>query len=245
MSKIEWHKTGERRYETGTSHGVLYLRDAEGAYTNGVPWNGLTAVTESPSGAEANPQYADNMKYLNLISLEEFSATIEAFTYPEEFERCDGSASIAPGVHIGQQNRETFGLSYQTLVGNEIKGTDHGKKIHLVYGCLAAPSERAYATVNDSPEAMTFSWELSTTAVNVPGFKPSATMTFDSTKLDPAVMTALEDVLYGTEADEPRLPLPDELISILSLNTEPASMMSFGAPESDTPAYDPADGEAV
>lgn len=214
MVKIKWDQTGERLYETGVDHGVLYIPDNKGEYKDGVAWNGLTAITESPSGAEANPQYADNIKYLNLISVEEFGATIEAFTYPEEFEQCDGTAELAPGVTIGQQGRKTFGLSYRTQVGNDVDATDYGYKLHLIYGALAAPSEKAYATVNDSPEAMTFSWELTTTPVEVEGNKPTASLTIDSTKVDSGVMKTIEDVLYGAE-DDPRMPLPDEVIELL------------------------------
>lgn len=215
MPAIKWDQTGERLYETGVDHGVLYIPDATNKYVGGVAWNGLTAVTESPSGAEPNPQYADNIKYLNLISVEEFGGTIEAFTYPEEFEQCDGTASLAPGVTIGQQARKTFGLSYRTLVGNDVDATDHGYKIHLIYGAMAAPSEKAYATVNDSPEAITFSWELTTTAVEVSGHKPTASLTVDSTKASEAGLAALEAVLYGTESEDARLPLPDEVLTLV------------------------------
>ena len=183
MSRLEWDKTGERLYETGVNNGVLYVQK-DGAYPLGVAWNGLTAVTESPSGAEASPLYADNIKYLNLMSAEEFAATIEAYMYPEEFEECDGSKEIVPGMTIGQQTRSTFGFCYKTLIGNDTTGTKHGYKIHIVYNALAAPSEKAYATVNDSPEAITFSWEVSTTPVNVTGGDPTATVTIDSTRVD-------------------------------------------------------------
>lgn len=213
MAQIQWDQTGERFYETGVDHGVLYPRDSEGEYTNGVAWNGLTTVTESPSGAEPTPQYADNIKYLNLISAEEFAATIEAFTYPDEFAECDGTATPIPGVAVGQQERRTFGMSYRTKVGNDVDGQDHGYKLHLIYGALAAPSEKAYNTINDSPEAITFSWEVSTTPVQVSGLKPTATMTIDSTKVQN--IEDLEEVLYGTETEEPRLPLPDEVITLL------------------------------
>lgn len=212
---IKWDQTGERLYETGVDHGVLYIPDTTGAYIGGVAWNGLTGVTESPSGAEANPQYADNKKYLNLYSAEEFGASVEAFTYPEEFELCDGTAELAPGVTIGQQSRKTFGLSYRTLIGNDVEGTDHGYKLHMIYGAMAAPSEKAHTTVNDSPEALTFSWELTTTAVEVEGFKPSASLTVNSTKVDPAGLAALEAILYGSDTEEPRLPLPDEVASLV------------------------------
>lgn len=212
--KITWDKSGERYYETGVKKGVLYVMD-KGAYGNGVAWNGLTAVTESPSGAEASPMYADDIKYLNLYSAEEFAATVEAYTYPDEFAECDGSAEIAPGVTIGQQKRKTFGLCYSTILGNDTDGNDYGYKIHLIYGANAAPSEKAYATVNDSPEAITFSWELSTTPVEVEGFKPTASLTIDSTKTTPEKMKAIEDILYGTESEEPRLPLPSEIAELL------------------------------
>lgn len=223
MSKIVWDQTGERFYETGVEKGVLYPY-SNSAYASGVAWNGLTAVTESPSGAEPTALYADNVKYLNLMSNEEFGATIEAYTYPDEFAACDGSASIAPGVVIGQQKRSTFGLSYVTKLGNDTDGADYGYKIHLIYGALAAPSEKGYATVNDSPEAITFSWEVSTTPVEVPGFKPTASVTIDSTKVDATELAALEAILYGVNAStdpvvaatEPRLPLPEELTTIFT-----------------------------
>ena len=216
---LVWDADGKRYYETGVDHGVLYLRDETGAYTKGVAWNGLTAVSEAPSGAESNPQYADNIKYLNLVSAEEFSATIEAFTYPDEFEVCDGSATLATGVSIGQQNRKTFGFSYRTKIGNDVAGQDLGYKIHLVYGCLAAPSERGYQTVNDSPEALTFSWEVSTTPVPVTGFKPTATVTINSRTTDPAKLKSLEDLLYGTNTAEARLPMPDAIAALIGVTT--------------------------
>ena len=214
MAKIIWDNTGERLYETGVRNGVLYLMN-EGAYTNGVAWNGLTAVTESPSGAEATPLYADDIKYLNLFSAEEFGATIEAYTYPDEFAACDGSASLLDGVYIGQQDRKIFGLCYRTTVGNDVDGATHGYKLHLIYGAMASPSEKAYATVNDSPEAITFSWEINTTPVNVTGYKPTATLIIDSTKVDKTKLAALEAVLYGGEETEPRMPLPDEIATIM------------------------------
>lgn len=214
MSKLVWDQTGERFYETGVKQGVLYVQSA-GVYGAGVAWNGLTAVTESPSGAEATALYADDIKYLNLISAEEFGATVEAYTYPEEFMECDGSAAIAPGVYIGQQARKSFGLCYRTTLGNDTENNDYGYKLHLIYGATAAPSERAYATINDSPEAITFSWELTTTAVNVAGHKPTACITIDSTKVDETKLKALEDILYGTEAEEARLPLPDEIVTLM------------------------------
>lgn len=216
MARLEWDKTGERFYETGTDRGVLYPTADGGEYGNGVPWNGLTAVTESPSGAEATALYADNTKYLSLMSVEEFGATLEAYTYPDEFAECDGSASIAKGVVIGQQERKSFGLSYRTKVGNDIEGDDLGYKIHIIYGVKASPSEKSYATINDSPEAVTFSWELTTTPVNVAGFKPTASITIDSTKANPTDLKSLEDILYGDSDNEPRLPLPDEIATIMS-----------------------------
>ena len=216
MAKIVWDKTGERTYETGVKNGVLYVQSTDGTYPGGVPWNGLTAVTESPSGAEATALYADDIKYLNLVSAEEFGCTIEAYTYPEEFEQCDGSATLAAGVKIGQQNRKTFGMAYTTTMGNDTDGNGYGYKIHIIYGCTAAPSERGYSTINDSPEAITFSWEVKTTPVNVTGFKPTALLTIDSTTADPAKLKVLEDMLYGTEEEEPILPLPDAIAAIFA-----------------------------
>lgn len=215
MAKIVWDQTGERLYETGVRNGVLYVQES-GAYPKGVAWNGLTAVTESPSGAEASPLYADDIKYLNLISNEEFGATIEAYTYPDEFAECDGSASLATGVMIGQQARKTFGLCYRTTIGNDTDGNDHGYKLHIIYGALAAPSEKAYATINDSPEAITFSWEITTTPVNVTGAKPTASITIDSTKADPTKLADLEKILYGDTESEARLPLPDEIKTLMT-----------------------------
>lgn len=215
MSKLVWDQTGERFYETGVKQGVLYPRATGGTYPKGVAWNGLTAVTESPSGAEATPIYADDIKYLNLVSAEEFGVTIEAYTYPDEFAQCDGSAEIAAGVMIGQQSRKTFGLSYKTALGNDTDGDDYGYKLHIIYGALAAPSEKGYATKNDSPEAITFSWEVTTTPVSVTGFKPTASITIDSTKVEATKLTALEAILYGGTDTEPRLPLPDEIITLL------------------------------
>ena len=220
MSRIVWDQTGERFYETGVKNGVVYPQ-VSGAYPKGVAWNGLTAVTESPSGAEATALYADDIKYLNLLSTEEFGATIEAYTYPDEFAVCDGSAELVDGVSIGQQKRTPFGMCYKTTIGNDVDGNDHGYKLHIIYGALAAPSEKAYATINDSPEAITFSWEVTTTPVNVTGAKPTASIVIDSTKADPTKLAALEDVLYGKDGDsgagtEPRLPLPDEIKTIMS-----------------------------
>ena len=215
MSKIVWDQTGERLYETGVKRGVLYVQDSGGTYPKGVAWNGLTAVTESPSGAEATPLYADDIKYLNLISTEELGGTIEAYTYPDEFAECDGSASIATGVYIGQQSRKTFGMCYTTTVGNDVDSNAHGYKLHLIYGALASPSEKAYSTINDSPEAITFSWEFSTTPVNVTGFKPTANIVIDSTKATPEKLAALEKILYGDTEIEPRLPLPNEVAQVM------------------------------
>lgn len=215
MSKLVWDKTGDRTYETGVRNGVLYPQSTNGTYPKGVAWNGLTAVTESPSGAEATALYADDIKYLNLYSTEEFGATIESYTYPDEFAECDGSASIATGVTIGQQKRKAFGLCYRTVLGNDVDGEDYGYKIHIIYGAMAAPSEKAYNTINDSPEAITFSWEISTTPVSVSGFKPTASVTIDSTKVESAKLKSLEDILYGTESEEARLPLPDEIAGLI------------------------------
>ena len=215
MSKLVWDATGERKYETGVRNGVLYVMGEGGTYPKGIAWNGLTAVTESPSGAEATALYADDTKYLNLISAEEFGATIEAYTYPDEFAECDGSATLAAGVTIGQQPRKTFGMSYRTVYGNDVNNESYGYKLHLIYGAVAAPSEKAYATINDSPEAITFSWEVKTTPVNVTGHKPTASLTIDSTKVDKAKLIKIEEILYGKDEIEARLPLPDEIIQIL------------------------------
>lgn len=216
MPKIVWDNTGERLYETGVRNGVLYPIQTDGTYSKGVAWNGLISVTESPSGAEATPLYADDIKYLNLISAEEYGSTIEAYTYPDEFAECDGSASIATGVNIGQQPRKTFGMCYRTVIGNDVENDNYGYKLHLVYGALAAPSEKAFSTINDSPEAITFSWEVSTTPVNVAGFKPTASLTIDSTKVNAAKLASLEAILYGSESEEVRLPLPDEIATLMS-----------------------------
>ena len=214
MPKIKWDQTGERLYETGVSKGVLYPY-ANNAYAKGVAWNGLINVSESPEGAEATPLYADNIKYLNLMSAEEFKATIEAYTYPDEFAACNGEASLEEGISIGQQKRSQFGLSYQTKIGNDVD-SDLGYKIHLVYGALAAPSEKAYATVNDSPEAITFSWEISTTPVEVPGFKPTASLVIDSTKVNKEKLAQFEAMLYGDESNEAKLPLPSEVAALFN-----------------------------
>lgn len=215
MSKLKWDQIGERLYETGVDKVVLFPMEPTGQYGTGVAWNGISAVNESPSGAEPTALYANNGKYLNLISNEDFAATIEAFTYPDEFEECDGSKEIAPGVVIGQQKRKVFGLAYRTLLGNDVDGNDHGYKLHLVYGCLAAPSENNHSTVNDSPEAGTMSWSVSTTPVEVADAKPTATVTIDSTKADKTKLKKLEDMLYGTEQAESKLPLPAEVITLM------------------------------
>ena len=217
MSKLVWDQLGEKIYETGVKQGVLYPVQADGTYSLGVAWNGLSAVTESPSGAEPTPIYADDTKYITLMSAEEFGVTIEAFTYPEEFAACDGSAEIGVGVSIGQQPRKMFGLCYRTSLGNDIDGADYGYKLHMIYGGMAAPSEKAYQTINDSPEAITFSWEVSTTPVSVPGFKPTASVTVDSTKVDSAKLIALEKILYGDDAIIAKLPLPGEIITLLGV----------------------------
>lgn len=219
MARLEWDKTGEHLYETGVDHGVLYFPDQTGAYKNGVAWNGLISVSESPSGAEATGQYADNIKYLNLISAEEFGATVEAYTYPEEFEACNGNKELVDntGVYVGQQSRSVFGFCYRTMIGNDTNGQDHGYKLHLVYGCQVSPSEKAYQTINDSPEALTFSWELSTTPVNVTGKKPTALLVIDSTKIDSTKLTKIEAKLYGDATSTGAvLPTPDEIAEILN-----------------------------
>lgn len=222
MAKLKWDETGKRLYETGTKMGVLYPQNEDGSYPKGVAWNGLMSVTESPSGAEASALYADDAKYLELYSNEEFGFTIGAYTYPDEFAECDGSAELAKGVNIGQQPRKAFGLSYRTIIGNDTKGSDYGYKLHLVYGAKASPSERSYASVNDSPEALELSWECTTTPVAVTGHKPSAHIEIDSTKIDEGKLTKIEDILYGKDGGEPatdaRLPLPDEIIKILTGN---------------------------
>ena len=220
MAKLEWDKVGEHYYETGVDHAVLYLRDTAGKYSNGYAWSGVTSISESPSGAESSAQYADNQKYLTLISAEEFGMTIEAFTFPNEFDECNGEFEAADGVRIGQQKRSTFGLSYRTKVGNDVDGQDKHYKLHLVYGCTASPSERAYATVNESPEAMTFSWEISTNPENVTGQKPTSLITIDSREANDAKHKQLEDLLYGTTDKEPTLPSPDEVIALFGTTGE-------------------------
>lgn len=230
MAPLTWDQVGERTYETGVDHGVLYLPDNVGNYENGVAWNGLTTITESPSGAEASAQYADNIKYLNLISAESFGATIEAFTYPDEFAECDGTAEPEPGVAIGQQGRKPFGLCYRTRVGNDLEGPGHGYKLHLLYGCQAAPSEKAYGTMNDSPEAIAFSWDVTTSPVPVTGFEPTALITIDSTKVDPTALGLLEDALYGDEATDPRLPLPNEVLAMFSGTVTTVRLTGANAP---------------
>lgn len=224
---LTWDEIGERLYETGVKMGVLYNIDENNVYSSGVAWNGLTKVSEKPTGGEATDLYADDTKYLSLLSLEKFEASMEAYMYPPEFEKCDGSAELTPGVSIGQQSRETFGLSYRTTIGNDVKGNDYGYKLHLIYGCKAQPSEKGYETINDSPAAITFSWEIKTTPVSVKGFKNTASLTIDSTKVDATNLAKLEAVLYGTAAEgneaavAPRLPLPDEVKGILEGTVNP------------------------
>lgn len=215
MAKLVWNEAGKRLYETGVDKGVLYVSDGRGGYQNGVVWNGLVSVNESPSGAEATPLYAGNIKYVELMSNEEFGASIEAYTYPEEFEQCDGSAELAEGVTIGQQPRKSFGLCYRTKIGNDTAGDDHGYKIHLIYGAKAAPTEKSYTTINDSPEAITFSWEVTTTPIEVEGHKPTATLTIDSTKVDPEKLEDIEKKLYGDTSTEATLPTPAEILELI------------------------------
>ena len=216
MAELKWDNPGERYYETGVKNCILYVQDAEGNYPKGVVWNGITAITESPSGAEPTPLYADDTKYLNLISNEEFGATIEAYTYPDEFAECDGTAELAEGIKLGQQPRKQFGLCYLTTLGNDLKKNDYGYKLHLVYGCTAAPSEKGYATINDSPEAITFSWEVSTTPVDVPGFKPTAHIEIDSTKVKPEDLAKIKAKLWGSATEEATLPLPNEIKTLIA-----------------------------
>lgn len=218
MAAITWDATGERLFETGVDHGVLYPISSSGTYGNGVAWNGLSAITESPSGAEATAVWADNIKYVNLLSAEEFGATVEAYTYPDEFAICDGTAELVDGVIVGQQARKVFGLCYRTKIGNDVDGNDHGYKLHIIYGAQASPSEKAYSTINDSPEAISFSWELTTTPVNVTGMNATSYLVIDSTKCDADKLTALEKILYGSAEPDtaPRLPLPDEIKTLMT-----------------------------
>jgi hypothetical protein len=216
MAILTWDQSGQRYYETGVDRGVLYIPNGSGVYDDGVAWNGLVSVTETPSGAESNAQYADNIKYLNLLSAEDFGATLEAFTYPDEFNQFDGAVISSPGVIVGQQARKSFGLSYRTRIGNDVDGDSHGYKLHLIYGASASPSERAYQTINDSPEAITFSWEITTVPVAVTGLRPTSIITIDSTKVSPADLTALEDFLYGTAGTDPSLPTPDFVLTLFS-----------------------------
>lgn len=219
--RLVWDQTGEKLYETGVKNGVLYPQSSEGTYPLGVAWNGLISVTESPSGAEKTPLYADDIKYLNLISAEEFGATIEAYMYPDEFAQCDGSAELSPGVTIGQQARKPFGMVYTTTIGNDVDNNDHGYKLHIIYGALASPSEKPYSSINDSPEAITFSWEVTTTPVPVAGHKPTASITIDSTKVDSTKLAALENILYGSDSADARLPLPDEIKTLMTTASDP------------------------
>ena len=235
MPALVWDAVGEHIYETGVDHGVLYLPDATGVYASGVAWNGLTSVSETPSGAEANAQYADNIKYLNLISAEEFGATLEAFTYPDEFAEFDGLAVPNPGVVVGQQPRKMFGLSYRTRVGNDVLGDEYGYKLHLVYGCIASPSEKAYNTINDSPEAITFSWEISTTPVPVTGYKPTSLIVVDSSVVDSSALAALEDELYGGSSAAANLPMPDDVIAMFASGAALATGATAGTPGTWTP----------
>lgn len=220
--RLKWDQTGEKTYETGVSNGVLYPQKSDGSYDHGVAWNGLSSVNESPSGAEPTKIYADNIAYLTLISAEEFGATVEAYTYPDEFAECDGSAEVADGVTVGQQDRKPFGMAYKTIVGNDTEKNAHGYKLHVIYGATAAPSEKSYGTVNDSPEVITFSWELSTTPVEVADHEPTASITIDSTKADKEKLKALEDILFGSEEAEARLPLPDEIITLMKKDVQAA-----------------------
>lgn len=236
MAKIIWDEVSKRFYETGVEQGVLYLRNNVGAYPKGVAWNGLISIAESPSGAESTPVYADNIQYLNMQSAEKFGATMEAYMYPPEFGVCDGTAEIVPGVFVSQQTRKTFGLAYKTLLGNDLELNDYGYKLHLVYGAIAAPSEKSYGTINESPEAMTFSWELSTTPVEVPGHKPTASLIIDSTTVDATALASLEAILFGTAEADARLPLPTEIIALFAATLNPLELSTI------VPADD---GEAV
>lgn len=226
MAKLVWDATGEKLFEAGVDHAVLYPISANGEYTPGVAWNGITQISETPEGAEPQNQYADNIKYLSLMSAEELNGTIEAYMYPDEWNLCDGSAELTKGVMIGQQNRKAFGLSYRTKIGNDVDELDHGYKLHLLYGAKASPSERTYETINDSPEPITFSWEYTTTPVNVKDHQPTALLTIDSTKVDADKLKALEEILYGSDdadSDDPRLPLPDEVLALLKGNAVEAA----------------------
>lgn len=234
MTKLIWDVVGKRLYETGVKNGVLYPQDSGGNYPLGVAWNGLASISESPSGAEASPIYADDTKYLNLISAEEFGATIEAYTYPDEFGECDGSAEIATGVLAGQQTRKAFGLCYRTSLGNDVDGDSYGYKLHLIYGAKAAPSEKAYQTINDSPEAITFSWEISTVPVAVTGFKPTASLVIDSTKVDATTLATLEDMLYGATGADPYLPLPDAIAALFAAGAPAPVALSSITPNDDS-----------
>lgn len=216
MARLTWDTAGQRYYETGVKRGVLYIQNSNGTYGNGVAWNGIIAISESPSGAEASPIYADDIKYLNLYSTEEFAASLEAYSSPASFAECDGTSSPVAGMFVGQQARKSFGICYRTSVGNDIDGDSYGYKLHFIYGCKASPSEKSYQTVNDSPEAMSFSWEITTTPVDVAGLKPTATVVVDSTQCNATCLAALEDIIYGTSGTEPRLPLPDEIKTILT-----------------------------
>jgi hypothetical protein len=234
---LTWDEVGERLYEVGVDHGVLYIPNATGVYDKGYAWNGLTTVTESPSGAEANPQYADNIKYLNLYSAEEFGGTIEAFTYPDEFAQCDGTVVPAPGIAVSQQARKMFGLSYRSRVGNDLEGTDFGYKLHLLYGLTASPSEKAYATINDSPEAIAFSWDVTSIPAPATDLKPTSLIVIDSTAVDPADLTALETLLYGAAATEPKLPTPDEVIALFPSTLMVETAAASGAAEEEPTTY--------
>jgi hypothetical protein len=234
--KLVWDEVGKKTFETGVRNAVLYPQDASGSYPKGVAWNGLTAVTESPSGAESTPLYADDIKYLNLMSAEEFAATVEAYTYPDEFAECDGSAELATGITIGQQSRKGFGLAYRTTLGNDVAGDAYGYKLHLIYGAKAAPSEKGYQTINDSPEAITFSWELNTTPVPVTGKKATASLIIDSTKADSTILSTLEGILFGTAEADPRLPLPDEIATLFATAKPGAIALSSIVPADDATA---------
>lgn len=238
MTALAWDQVGERLYETGVDRGVLFLPDETGDYNEGHAWNGLVTVTEAPSGAGTTALYADNVKYLSLVAAEEFGATLDAYTYPDEFGQCDGTAEPEPGVYLGQQGRRVFGLAYRTRLGNDLDGNDHGYKLHLVYGALAAPSQKAYGTINDTPAAITFSWTLTTTPVAVSGHKPTALLVIDSTKVDAGNLATLEGILYGTPGDDPRLPLPDEILTILGSGETNVDLRLAA----NQPTFDPATG---